>query len=152
MQNLGFRFALFMLAALAPAAAAAAPKPFTGPGGGWAHTVLSSPSPTTSLVQETWKSGDQQISYFSNKDLVYETSLASVQENMATNDLKPSIDRDRTCDGRRAHEVEITLGPTVIHQVLVDDAPGVTKLNFIWPKNGSESPDAVKALAAYCGS
>ena len=45
------------------------------------------------------------------------------------------MDVDRKCDGRRAHEVEMPLGTSIVHQVIVDDAPGVTKLTYVRPVN-----------------
>ena len=146
--------AILLAAAVAgPAAAAATPKPFSGPATGWDHTVLAPPGPTATHVQELWKKSDsEQIMYLEDSGLVYDTIIASLKDNISTRNLKPSVDRDRTCDGRRAHEVELTFGNSVVHQVIVDDAPGVTKINFTWPDGKTESPDAAKALIAYCGA
>jgi hypothetical protein len=143
---------LLAFAALLPIAASAATKPFTGPPSGWDHAVLASPTPQTPRAQETWKKSDGElITYLSDGGLVYDDSVAMIHKNISDNGLKPSVDRDRTCNGRRAHEVEMAFGPTIVHQVIVDDAPGVTKVTYTRGQGTPASPDATAALTSYCG-
>jgi hypothetical protein len=144
--------ALFALAALLPVAASAATKPFTGPPSGWDHAVLATPTPQTPRAQETWKKSDGElITYLADGGLTYDDSVAMIQKNISDNGLKPSVNRDRTCGGRRAHEVEMNFGPTTVHQVIVDDAPGVTKVTYTRGQGTPASPDATAALTSYCG-
>lgn len=138
-------------AALIPLAAVAAPHPFTGPTG-WDHTVGSTASAQVPRAQETWKKSDGELlAYLSDAGLSYDDIIAAVKKNVTDNGLKPSIDRDRTCSGRRAHEVEITFGTTAIHQLIIDDAPGATKLTYARPQGTPFAPDVTSAIAAYCG-
>ena len=117
-----------------PIAAAAAGKPFAGPAG-WDHVVAMTASAQSPRTQESWKKSDGELITF-----------------MSDDGFKPSVDKDRTCDGRRAHEVEMTFGTTVVHQIVIDDAPGLTKLTYTHPQGVGPSPDATSTIAAYCGS
>ena len=143
--------AIVACAALSPLAAVAAPHPFTGPSG-WDHTVGTTATAQVPRAQETWKKSDGELlAYLSDSGLSYDDIIASVKKNITDNSLKPSVDRDRTCSGRRAHEVEMTFGATAIHQLIVDDAPGATKLTYARPQGSPFAPDVTSAIAAYCG-
>lgn len=144
--------ALLAFAALLPTAASAAPKQFTGPPSGWDHAVVATPTPQTPRSQETWKKSDGElITFLSDGGLAYDDIIVMIKKNITDNKLKPAVDRDRTCAGKRAHEVEMTFGPTVVHQVIIDDAPGVTKVTYTRGQETPASPDATAALNAYCG-
>jgi len=132
-------------------AAALAAKPFVGPDG-WEHSVGATPTPQVSRAQETWKKNDGELLvYLSDAGLSYDDIIAMVKKNIADNAIKTAVDKDRTCQGRRAHEIEMTFAPTVVHQIIIDDAPGVTKLTYTRPQGTSFSTDASGALTAYCG-
>jgi hypothetical protein len=136
--------------ALVPMAALAAAKPFAGPQG-WDHTVTSTPTPQQPRAQETWKKNGEQITYLSDGGLTYDDIVAMVRKNISDNGLHPTVDRDRTCDGRRAHEVEMTFGTTIVHQVIVDDSPGVTKVTYTREQRKPMAADVTAAFVAYCG-
>lgn len=136
-----------MLAVLVPAIASAAPRPFSGPAN-WDHTVAAAAdgSPNHS---ELWKSGDgETLTLLSTSALSYDDVVATVHKNAAT--LHPSLDRDITCGGRRAHEIEMTYTSFVTHQLIVDDAPAVTRVTLIRPAATPAAPDVTAALDAYC--
>jgi hypothetical protein len=46
----------------------------------------------------------------------------------------------------------MVLGSSVVHQLIVDDAPGVTKLTYMRPQGSPRAADAMSAIAAYCGT
>jgi hypothetical protein len=139
------------LALALPSAAHAATKPFTGPAG-WDHAVQATATPQNPRAQETWKKSDgQSLTELSDGGLAYDDVLAQIKKNAADNRLHPAVDRDRTCDGRRAHEVEETFGTSVVHQIIVDGAPGVTKLTYTRPNGMPMAPEVVSAITAYCG-
>ncbi len=134
-----------------PFIAAAAGKPFTGPAG-WDHTVTATPTPQVPRAQESWKKSDgEQLTLLTDDELSYDDTVAMIHKNITGNGLKPAVDKDRTCDSRRAHEVEMTLGSTVVHQIVVDDAPGVTKLTYTRTQGTPMNPDIAGALTTYCG-
>lgn len=143
--------ATLALAALLPLAASAAAKPFTGPAG-WDHTVQTSPTPQVPRDAETWKQGADVLTLLSDDGLVYADSVSAVEKNIAQNALKPSVDKDRTCAGRKAHELEMTFGSSIVHQLIIDDSPGVMKLTYTRPQSAQMSADVTNAIAAYCGS
>jgi hypothetical protein len=66
--------------------------------------------------------------------------------------MKPSLAKDRTCAGQRAYEIELPIGASIIHQIIVDESPGVTKLTYLRPQGAPPSPVVMSALEAYCGS
>jgi len=143
--------ALLALAAFLPLAALAATKPFPGPTG-WEHAVGATPTAASARAQETWKKSDGELlTYLADAGLSYDDTIALVKKNVTDNGFKASVDTDRKCDGRRAHEVELTFGITVVHQIIVDDAPGVTKLTYTRPSTVAPAADATGALNAYCG-
>jgi hypothetical protein len=144
--------ALAALAALLPLVALAAPKPFNGPSG-WDHTVGATASPQTPRAQETWKKSDGEVvTYQSDGGLSYDDIIGMVKKNVADNGIKATVDTDRKCDGRRAHELEMAFGATIVHQVIVDDAPGVTKLTYVRTQGTPAAADATSAITAYCGA
>jgi hypothetical protein len=143
---------LLALAAFLPLAALAATKPFPGPSG-WDHSVAATPSAAAPRAQETWKKSDgEQLTYLADAGLSYDDTIALVKKNVTDNGFKTSVDTDRKCDGRRAHEVELTFGSAIVHQIIVDDAPGVTKVTYTRPQTIAATADATGALTAYCGT
>ena len=143
--------ALIALAALLPLAAVAATKPFTGPTG-WEHTAVVVATPQSPRATDTWRKSDGQlVTYMSDAAVSYDDIVGMVKKNIADNGFKPSLDKDRTCEGRRAHELEMTFGTSVVHQVIVDDAPGVTKLTYTRTQGVPMDADVTSAIAAYCG-
>jgi hypothetical protein len=144
--------AIIAIAALLPLAVAAATKPFPGVTG-WDHTVGATPSAQTPRAQETWKKSDgEQLTYLADGGLAYDDIVAMVKKNVADNGIKPALDKDRTCEGKRAHEIEMAFGTTVVHQIIVDDSPGVTKLTFSRAQGQSMPAEVTSALTSYCGS
>jgi hypothetical protein len=143
---------LIAIAVLVPLSAAAVTKPFAGPSG-WDHVVAATATPQTPRAQEVWRKGDgETLVYLEDAGLGYDDVIAMIKKNITDNALRPSVDKDRTCDARRAHEIEETFGSTVVHQIVVDDAPGVTKLTYTHPQGSSVSPEVAATLAAYCGT
>ena len=144
--------ALSLLAIILPIAAFAAAKPFVGPTG-WEHLVGAMPTAQVPRAQETWKKSDGELLvYLSDGGLSYDDIVGAVKKNIADNSIRTAMDADRTCAGKRAHEVEMTFSPTVVHQLIVDDAPGVTKLTYSRPDAIKPSDDAKTAIAAFCGT
>lgn len=134
-----------------PLATIGAPRPFTGPATAWDHSVAATPSAQAPRALETWKKKDgEYMTYLADAGLSYDDSLAAVKKNISDNGLKTSLDTDRQCAGHRAHEFEMTLGTTVVHQLIVDDAPGLTKITYTRPEGTPAAPDATTALTAYC--
>jgi hypothetical protein len=142
--------ALIAFAALVPLAALGAAKPFPGLTG-WEHSVSVTPTAEAPRSQETWKKSDgEQVSYLADAALSFDDTIAMVKKNVADNGFKASMDTDRKCEGRRAHEIELTFGTSVVHQIIVDDAPGVTKLTYSRPQNVRPAAEATSAINAYC--
>jgi len=138
--------------AFVPLAALGASKPFAGPAG-WEHTVNVTATADAPRAQETWKKSDgQQLSYLADAALSFDDTIALVKKNVSDNGFKTSVDTDRKCDGRRAHEVELAFGGSLVHQIIVDDAPGVTKLTYTRPQSATFGADVTSALNAYCGA
>lgn len=136
---------------LLAATAALAAKPFVGPDG-WDHVVGIQPTPQLPRAEESWKKSDgEQIVYLSDGGLSYDDMVGMVKKNITDNAIKTAVDRDRTCAGKRAHEVEMTFPPTVVHQIIIDDAPGVTKLTYTRPVGTPLGADVSAAITAYCG-
>ena len=131
--------------------AALAAKPFVGPDG-WDHTVAVTPTPQLPRAQESWKKADGEVLiYLSDGGLSYDDTVAAVKKNITDNSIKTAVDRDRTCGGKRAHEIEMTFAPTIVHQVIIDEAPGVTKLTYSRPVGSAMGADATAAITTYCG-
>ena len=152
MRTTSVRVAALIFAALAPTAVSAALKPFTGPAG-WDHTVAATATPALPRSQEAWKKSDgEQLIYLADAGLAFDDMVSQVKKNVADNNMKPSLAKDRTCAGQRAYELELPIGASIIHQIIVDQAPGVTKLTYLRPQGAPPSPVVMSALEAYCGS
>jgi hypothetical protein len=152
MRTFSVRVAALIFAAFAPTAVSAALKPFTGPAG-WDHTVAATATPALPRSQEAWKKSDgEQLIYLADAGLAFDDMVTQVKKNVADNNMKPSLAKDRTCAGQRAYEIELPIGASIIHQIIVDQAPGVTKLTYLRPQGSAPSPVVVSALEAYCGS
>ena len=146
--------AALAFAALAiPLAAGAAPKPFTGPAG-WDHHVTATPSPMSPRSAESWQRGDQSVSAVNASDVVYADVIVAVHKNMTTNNVHPTLDRDMTCAGKPAHEIEMTLNGTTFHQLIVDEGTGAgtTRITYSRPQSMTPAADVTAALAAYCAA
>lgn len=144
--------ALLAFAAVLPLAAVAAPKPFPGPPSGWDHAVVATPTPQTPRSQETWKKSDgESLTLLADDGLAYPDVVGMVKKNISDNGLKPAVDRDRSCSGHQAHELEMTFGSTIVHQLIVDDAPGVMKLTYTRPQGTPMAADVTTAFTSYCG-
>jgi len=152
MRTTSVRVAALIFAALAPTAVSAALKPFTGPAG-WDHTVAATATPALPRSQEAWKKSDgEQLIYLADAGLAFDEMVTQVKKNVADNNMKPSLAKDRTCAGQRAYEIELPIGASIIHQIIVDESPGVTKLTYLRPQGAPPSPVVMSALEAYCGS
>jgi hypothetical protein len=66
--------------------------------------------------------------------------------------MKPTVAKDRTCAGRRAYEIELALGPSIVHQIIVDDAPGVTKVTYVRAQGTPPSVEVGTMFDTYCAS
>ena len=144
--------ALAACIAAVPLTALASPRPFAGPAG-WDHTVGAAATPQSARALESWKKSDAEVvTYLTDPGLSYDDMVGLVKKNVSDNGLKPSLNVDRTCAGRRAHELEMTLGTMVVHQMIVDDAPGVTKVTYTRAQGVPAAPDAVTALTSYCAA
>jgi len=152
MRTFSVRVAALIFAAFAPTAVSAALKPFTGPAG-WDHTVAATATPALPRSQEAWKKSDgEQLIYLADAGLAFDEMVTQVKKNVADNNMKPSLAKDRTCAGQRAYEIELPIGASIIHQIIVDESPGVTKLTYLRPQGAPPSPVVMSAFAAYCGS
>ena len=120
---------------------------------GWDHTVGATATPQAQRAQETWKKSDgEYVTYLSDAGLTYDDTVAMVKKNITDNGFKATVDNDRKCDGRRAHEVEMTFGTSIVRQIIIDDAPGVTKLTYARPQTmAAPTPDVASAINTYCG-
>ena len=141
--------AALVAASILPVAAGATPRPFTGPAN-WDHAVAANSEGSTTH-SELWKNGDgETLTLLSTSALNYDDVIAAIHKNVAT--LHPSVDRDLTCSGRRAHEIEMAYTSMVTRQLIVDDVPGVTRLTLIHPADKPATTDVMAALQAYCGT
>jgi len=143
---------LTLIVALAPTAALAVARPFTGPAG-WEHTVGATQSGAPPRAQETWKKSDgEQLTYMADAGLTFDDMVGQVKKNIAENNMKPTVAKDRSCAGRRAYEIELALGPSIVHQIIVDDSPGVTKVTYVRAQGTPPSAEVGTMLDTYCAS
>ena len=99
MRTFSVRVAALIFAAFAPTAVSAALKPFTGPAG-WDHTVAATATPALPRSQEAWKKSDgEQLIYLADAGLAFDDMVTQVKKNVADNNMKPSLAKDRTCAG-----------------------------------------------------
>jgi hypothetical protein len=142
--------ALAFAACMLPAAAGAQ-RAFSGPAG-WDHTASGAPGAAAPSSIETWKKGEQSVSVLTDTSVAYADVLARVRKNIGDNGIHPAVDRDLTCGGKPAHEVEMTLGTTTFHQLLIDEGTGQgsTRVTYSRPQSAPAATEVAAALSAYC--
>jgi hypothetical protein len=159
MSRLRFVVLASFAAFVAPAAALAAVPAFVGPPG-WSHAAPVSSDPTRTLDQ--WKLGGgatdpgQTVTFISDTTASYTDTLAVIKKNFADNHIKPSEDADMPCQGKQAHVVEFTIGPSghevVINRLLVPETPGLVTITYSRAKDYNFDDDVKKAIGTFCSA
>ena len=150
----GMRRTFAVLATFVATATPAVAADFSGPSG-WPAV----PVPTSSDAARTfkqWHLGDvATVTYIKDASLSYPDALGNIQKNFSANNIKPSIDKDQTCQGKSGHVVEFTTGPDghriVINRVLVPDGNGVATITYTRQEGSVIDNDVTKAEASFCG-
>ena len=145
------------VAAASLAAAVAAPTTaFIGPPG-WSHADQS-PDPNSKLEQWRFAAGDvQTLTYRVDPSTSYTDALAAIHKMLTDNKFKPSIDKDVTCQGLAAHQVEfVPTGPDghriAINRIIVPNGNGNLAIIYVREEGQQFDPDARKAISTYCGA
>jgi hypothetical protein len=149
------RFRLFVFACIAFSAAPclAAATVFASPPG-WSEDTALSSDPAHPTMQ--WHlPGDPSTSLtFSQTTRAYDDSLAAIHTNLTTNKIKPSIDKDITCQGKTGHVVEFAAGPDghkiVINRMLIPTSDGVIAITYTRDDGVGFDSDVKKSEDAYC--
>jgi hypothetical protein len=132
----------------------AAATAFVGPAGGWSANTVTSTDPAHPLMQ--WHlPGDPSTSLtFSQTTRPYDDSLAAIRANLTTNKIKPSIDKDITCQGKTSHVVEFASGPDghriVINRMLIPTSDGVIAITYTRDDGTAFDPEVKKSEDAFC--
>jgi hypothetical protein len=136
--------------------AASADKFFAAPTG-WNHVVVSAAG--TPRSQDVWKSSDSPnadvLQLMVDATAKYDDVLASVRANAASGAMLLTIDRDLTCDGKKAHTFELEFGQgkkILVNQTVVADGEGTTRITYTRQDGQPFSNDVKAAIAEYCGS
>jgi hypothetical protein len=148
-----FRLSVFACIAFSAAPVLAAATAFVGPSG-WSEDTAISSDPTHPTMQ--WHlPGDPATSLtFSQTTRAYDDALAAIRTNLTTNKIKPSVDKDITCQGKAGHVVEFAAGPDghkiVINRTLVPTSDGVIAITYTRDDGTGFDPDVKKSLDTFC--
>jgi len=142
--------------------AAAADSPAFSLGFPWkAVDSDASVTPSTTRKQSQWHIPDDVSTFTLVDDSTqsYADSLTLIQTNFSSNHVKPSVDKDFTCDGKAGHMVEFSTGPTghqvIINRLLLPETPTAGVLTFTYVRSSSDKdwdPAVVKSMKAFCGT
>jgi hypothetical protein len=149
------RLRLFVFACIAFSAAPvlAAATVFVSPSG-WSEDTAISSDPAHPTMQ--WHlPGDPATSLtFSQTTRAYDDSLGAIRTNLTTNKIKPSVDKDITCQGKTGHVVEFSAGPDghkiVINRTLVPTSDGVIAITYTRDDGVGFDADVKKSLDTFC--
>jgi hypothetical protein len=144
---------------LAPSGAVAAGASFSGPSG-WSHVAQPATDPTRKLDQ--WKLGGdatdagQTVTYISDTSASYDDALGLIKKNFADNHIKPTVDADKTCQGKQGHVVEFMFGPAgkevIINRLLVPEGTGLVTITYSRAKDYGFDDDVKKAIDTFCSA
>ncbi len=146
-----------VLFATAAAPCLAAPPAFVAPAGWRANPPDQNAPATASPVMQWHVPGDTTTSLtFLHTSQSYDDSLGAIHTNLATNKIKPAVDKDLPCQGKTAHVVEFTVGPDahkiVMNRLLVPMLDGVAAITYSHEDGSKPDPDVVKAESDYCAA
>jgi len=129
---------------------------FVGPAAWTANGGTSGSDPAHPLLQ--WHlPGDTSASLtYSKSTASYDDSLALIHANFSTNKIKPSVDKDISCQGKTAHEIEFAIGPdghkVVINRILVPTSDGVATITYSRADGTAFDSDVQKSETAFCAA
>jgi hypothetical protein len=131
---------------------------FVGPKA-WSKVDTGQTSTDTSRTFDQWKLGSgqesQTVTVIHDSTTSYDTSLATMLKNFSDNSIKPSTNKDVTCQGRTAHVVEYQIGPDghefITNRMLLSDgATGVVTVTYSRAKGYGFDDDVKAAEDAFC--
>jgi hypothetical protein len=105
--------------------------------------VPGDPTTTVTLIEDTTTS--------------YTDSLGMIEKNFSDNHIKTSINKDFTCAGKTAHDVEFATGPdghqVTINRILIPDGTGVMTVTYARAaSDGGWDKAVLDSVKAYCGT
>src|SRR5271156_6637070 len=148
--------AILTIVFTAVAPAGAATVAFLGPSG-WSADDTSAQSTPTRRVLQWHLAGDiSTVTFVDDTGTAYADALAAIEKNFSTNKIKPSIDKDVTCQTKTAHVIEFVTGPdghqTEINPMLVPDGAGIATITYFRSDGTSFDPAVQKSEPAFCAA
>jgi hypothetical protein len=131
---------------------------FVGPKA-WSKVDTGQTSTDTSRTFDQWKLGGgqeaQTVTVIHDTTTSYDTSLATMLKNFGDNGIKPTTNKDVTCQGRTAHVVEYQIGPEgheyITNRMLLSDgATGVVTVTYSRAKGYNFDDDVKEAEDTFC--
>jgi len=150
-----YRLAIFFGCGLfALPLAAGAAKAFGGPSG-WNHDVIAQGG--GGRTQDVWKTPDanEVLSMIADTGTSFDDAIGVIRKNATESNLRFGLDKDVTCDGRKAHLFEMTMGDskkTLFNVTVVSDGTGMERITYSRPDGSRFSSDVKNALSSYCGT
>ena len=148
------RLALFIGSAvfLLPLAASAG-KAFPGPSG-WNHDIVAQGG--GGRVQDVWKSTDanEVVSVIADTNTAFDDAVGVIRKNATESKTRFGLDRDFTCDGRKAHLFEMAFGDskkTLFNVTVVADGSGMERITYSRPDGNRFAGEVKDVLTGYCG-
>lgn len=130
-----------------------AAKSFGGPSG-WNHDVVAQGG--GGRTQDVWKGPDanEVLSVIADTGTSFDDAVGVIRKNATDSKLRFALDKDLTCDGRKAHLFEMAMGDTkktLFNVTVIADGTGMERITYSRPDGVRFSSDVKDALAGYCG-
>jgi hypothetical protein len=134
--------------------AAGAAKSFGGPSG-WNHDVIAQGG--GGRTQDVWKTPDanEVLSMIADTGTSFDDAIGVIRKNAIDSKLRFGLDKDLTCDGRKAHLFEMAMGDakkTLFDVTVIADGAGMERITYSRPDGSRFSSDVKDALTSYCGT
>lgn len=149
-----YRLAIVLgCALLALPVAAGAAKAFAGPSG-WNHDIVAQGG--SGRTQDVWKSTDaaEVVSVIADTSTSFDDAVGVIKKNAIENKTRFGLDKDLTCDGRKAHLFEMAFGDskkTLFNVTVIADGAGMERITYSRPDGNKFSGDVKDALTSFCG-
>ncbi len=150
-----YRLAIFLGCGLfALPLAAGAAKSFGGPSG-WNHDVIAQGG--GGRTQDVWKApgSNEVLSIIADTATSFDDAIGVIRKNATDSKLHFGLDKDSTCDGRKAHLFEMAMGDskkTLFSVTVIADGTGMERITYSRPDGSRFSSDVKDVLSSYCGA
>lgn len=125
---------------------------------GWSRVAVPTSTDATRSFEQWHIAGDiATVTFIRDGSGVYADALATITKNFSDNNIKPSTNKDTTCQGKTAHVVEFATGPegkrVVINRMLVPEGTtGLVTITYARSDGAEFDGEVKKSETSFCSA